>query len=478
MRQRKQQSMITKIHYPIVTGLFLLFLLSSSATATTYYIDPVNGSMDNDGTLSSPWLTLQEVVEAGFIESKSWSAPYSDDSVLTTINEGGPVQSGDTLVLMSGYHGKVDIHRYVNDETIWIKAGEGQSPMLSQLHFRASSYWSVSGLRVSPVYGELDETSLIRIESHSWTGPSSHITVTDNFIFSIEDCSNWSKDDWLDLSKNGISVGGDDCTIKNNEIRNINFGITVSGDRVVVSGNSVLNFAGDGMRGLGDYGVFEYNFVANAIDINDNHDDGFQSWARDGNPVIGVILRGNTFYTNYNHPNEELLSKFQGIGCFDGYYENWRVVNNLVVVSHYHGISLYGATNSVIVNNTVVDDGHHLDDRMVPWIRLTTHKDGSYGEGNVVRNNIGELSSTDLGVTQDHNSDPGVSTSDYGNYDIYFKDWLNLDYSLKASAPATGAGGKDEAPGDDIRGRVRGARIDAGAYQRATLLPFLHLLMD
>ncbi len=107
-----------------------------------HYIDPVNGSMDNDGTFSSSWLTLQKVVEAGFIESRSWSTPYSDESVLTAINEGGPVRSGDTVVLMSGYHGKVDIHHYVNDETIWITAGEGQRPILSQLHFRASSNWS------------------------------------------------------------------------------------------------------------------------------------------------------------------------------------------------------------------------------------------------------------------------------------------------------------------------------------------------
>lgn len=145
---------------------------------------------------------------------------------------------------------------------------------------------------------------------------------------------------------------------------------------------------------------------------------------------------------------------------------------------------MYGARNSIIVNNTVVDDSHHKDDRMIPWIRLTTHKDGSYGEGNIVRNNIGKLASTSLGVVIDHNYDPAVirgddsGPGDHSNYDLFFKDHLSLDYSLVTSAPAMAGGIKDGAPKYDIRGRPRGAKIDAGAYQRPIFLPFLPLLFD
>ncbi|MEZ4907257.1 MAG: hypothetical protein R2771_06390 [Saprospiraceae bacterium] len=44
----------------------------------------------------------------------------------------------------------------------------------------------------------------------------------------------------------------------------------------------------------------------------------------------------------------------QGLVDFDGFAENWVIENNLVVIHHPHGISLYGATNCKIINNTVV----------------------------------------------------------------------------------------------------------------------------
>ncbi|NJO91661.1 MAG: hypothetical protein HC831_23880 [Chloroflexia bacterium] len=36
-------------------------------TGKTFYIDPVNGSADGDGSDQKPWRTLQEVIENGLI---------------------------------------------------------------------------------------------------------------------------------------------------------------------------------------------------------------------------------------------------------------------------------------------------------------------------------------------------------------------------------------------------------------------------
>lgn len=460
--------------------ILLMCLFTGHATAKTFYVDPTLGNANNDGSQASPWRTLQEVIDHGLIESQRWNRPYQPGGGKVVHNAGAPVKGGDTLILMSGHHGKIDIHWYQNSDPITIRAGTNQTPTASQLHFQSSARWSVSGLTISPEFGDTDEGNLIRIESHSYNGPSSHITITNNTLYSANNIKNWSVNDWLSRAKSGISVDGDHSVVRNNTIRNINFGISVSADHVTVQHNSVINFSGDGMRGLGDHGVFEYNFVANAFKVNSNHDDGFQSWSRDGKPVVGVILRGNQFHTNFDHPNPTLLSTFQGIGCFDGYYNNWVIENNLLAVSHWHGISLYGANNARIVNNTVVDDPAHNDDRMVPWIRLTTHKNGTHGKGNVVRNNIGRLASISSGVSIDHNLDPQVSASDHSNYQTIFRSPQTGNYQLTASSPAISAGSPLLAPTIDITGKPRRGAIDLGAlqYRSAPLSPLLLLLED
>ena len=139
----------------------------------------------------------------------------------------------------------------------------------------------------------------------------------------------------------------------------MNFGISVTGASNVVERNVIENFSGDGLRGLGDYGVFEFNTVKNCYDVNANHDDGFQSWSVGpggvGTGVVrGIVLRGNRIL-NYEDPNQPHRGTLQGIGCFDGFFEDWIIENNEILTDHWHGITLSGARNCRIVNNTVVD---------------------------------------------------------------------------------------------------------------------------
>ena len=50
------------------------------------------------------------------------------------------------------------------------------------------------------------------------------------------------------------------------------------------------------------------------------------------------MLRGNLFI-NFENPNQPLKGTLQGIGCFDGFFVDWVVENNVVVTNHWHGIS-------------------------------------------------------------------------------------------------------------------------------------------
>ena len=58
--------------------------------------------------------------------------------------------------------------------------------------------------------------------------------------------------------------------------------------------------------------------------------------------VVGLVLRGNTII-NYEDPDQPHRGTLQGIGCFDGMFVDWIIENNVIIVDHYHGITLSGA---------------------------------------------------------------------------------------------------------------------------------------
>ncbi len=220
------------------------------------------------------------------------------------------------------------------------------------------------------------------------------------------------------------------------------------------------NFAGDGLRGLGNDMVFEYNLVKNCYDVNGNHDDGFQSWSINDDPARErVVLRGNTFI-NYEDPDQPFRGTLQRIGCFDGPYVDWVVENNLVLTDHWHGISLYGAQNCRIVNKTVVD----LNDESPgpPWIMVNPHKDGTPSQGCLIRNNIAATITATGDTVEDHNHRLSDEENLFDNPDV-------MDYHLRAddNSPVIDQGSSDLAPATDLDGvsRPNGNAPDIGCYE-------------
>jgi parallel beta-helix repeat protein len=139
---------------------------------------------------------------------------------------------------------------------------------------------------------------------------------------------------------------------------------------------------------------------------------------------------------------------------------DWIVENNVVVVDHYHGITLGGARNCRIVNNTVLDPN---DRRPGPAaIRIGRHKNGTPSSGCTVRNNLASALHVDSGreMTVDHNlivDDPAA----------IFVDSANRDLRLRAGSPAVDAGAHELAPKTDITGvqRPQGQGVDVGAFE-------------
>jgi len=447
-------------------SLSICFVLLSAANllASVFYADPSLGNSRNTGTSASPWKTLQEVLDSAKIETRMYAVkPFSPGAAMVAKNAGAPVKAGDTIMLRNGYHGAIFASEYYNSDYITIMAQPGQKPWIANLELRSGCKWRVKGLFISPEKAPVYQVkTLINFASHSWTGESYDCIAEACSCYSVIDDSRWTEKDWDTLSCDAMSLPGTRMVARGNYFHNVNFGISVDGDSCLVERNTINHFASDGLRGLGDYDTFQYNTVKNCLAINDNHDDGFQSWSVGaggvGTGVVkGMVLRGNTII-NYEDPAMPFKGTMQGIGCFDGMFEDWLIENNVVLVDHWHGITLLGAKNCTIINNTVGDV--NTIDPGPPWIYIGDHKDSTHSSGCVIRNNLSTAYIMGQGVLADHNIT-------YSNYNTFFVDYAHLDMRLKAGCAAVDSGSPALAPAIDIAGisRPQGNAVDVGAHE-------------
>lgn len=463
---------------PCLLAALALLAWAGTALGAEFYVDPVNGSAAGTGTAGDPWLTIEQVLSDGLIETQVWdSLPYvAGSSTLIPHNAGAPVKAGDTLWLRTGYHGEVVFNGYYNAAPVTIAAQTGHTPGLSRIATNAGSNWTFRGISISPSHApSYANNTCVSIRDHNFHGPSHHYVIEDCAIFSVPDVSGWTQADWRNLSANAILIDADDSVVQRNDIRNIYMGISTTGSNISVAHNTVDRFGGDGARVLGDNTTFEYNTIKNSYwcdengdgihDGNDNHDDLFQSWTNGpggvgSGTVTGVVIRGNTMICQ-DDPAIPFPGTPQGVGCFDGTFVNWRIENNVIVADHWHGITLLGADGCVVINNTVVDPNASTPGPC--WISIDDHKSGTAPTNCVVRNNISNsLNNAGSGVTEDSNL-----TIAFAAYATYFVNAATFDLHILETAPAVDVGSATGAPSidHDTWPRPYGAGYDVGAFE-------------
>jgi hypothetical protein len=418
-------------------------------TGNIFYIDPINGSPEGDGSAANPWRSLQEVIEGEMIECYRHSEANNANSELEVVHEGAPVKGGDKLVLRSGYHGYIKLNYFIFKDWLTITAEKDHTPVLAQFRIEGAfekiylknltvlkesyqgdeNYWEVEVLN-------RNNNSCVYLCSSSFWGKGSRVKLNGLRVKTAENTSSWTAADWVEKSASGINLRSvQNVEIINCTIENVKHGLCIEyfSDHSVAVNNTINNYSADGSRLISNDVLFANNTITNCYKVDDNHDDAIQSYTRGedlsaGTGVLSdVIIRGNLIIGTPDRENP-LAGNPQGIGCFDGFFENWVVENNVVITDHYHGISFYGMRNSMIVNNTVIDQvpGNNT----CPWIVINPHKDGTESENCIIANNIVSYSIGANGINVRESNNYIFGRNHYQEIYQFFIDPDNYDFHL------------------------------------------------
>lgn len=421
-----------------LAALTLLAAPVSQALAATYYVAPVSSppTCTSDGTLACPFASI--------------TAAFSSKKII----------GGDTVLLMDGDHAGVDKMNFTFDSMVTIQSQNGSNARIPFIHFDdTAKNIRLRNLKIWRDDGDVGTTFLIRTYSGA-----SYLTFENLELRSRQDSNNylaWTADRWNAVATTAMDLRGSYITVRNCTLTGVRGGIYM-GPNALVENNIVDGFAEDGMKGVSN-STFRNNLVKNAFSvISGYHRDGFQAYTTPDAPITNLVLDSNTIIQWTQAPGNPLMGSLQGVGMFDGWYDNLTIRNNLVVTDHSHGISVYGTRGAKILNNTVVDLSGLPG--TVPWIMLSALKDGTPSQNVVLANNvamqIAAASDPANNVVVQNNSvilDPATT----------FQGISTLNYR-----PTTASGFIDTADAatsttTDILGTARpsGAAPDRGAYE-------------
>lgn len=143
-----------------------------ASSGKSFYVDPIHGKPGNNGSLLAPWKSLNDVINNGLVESQDWDIlPYNKrSSVLVDKNGGAPVQSGDTIYLMDGNHGDIEIKGLYNKGNITVAAFPDQYPVINSIKVLGGSNWTFESLE----YLENETSSMYEVPSAEY-GPVYHV---------------------------------------------------------------------------------------------------------------------------------------------------------------------------------------------------------------------------------------------------------------------------------------------------------------
>lgn len=421
-------------------GTLAFLLLDLPVSAEIRFIDPTPRAQSDaaDGSMAQPWPSL--------------AAAFASDQIA----------DGDSLQLLSGEYGEVIISKAVFKTPVTISPAKGAMVHLTGLKIDRSQNLSFHGLAIWPLGA--GKGQLVKTDRRSVGIVFQNLDIRSRV--DADTYPSWSKDDWLSSRRGGILLGGPDNALLDSHLTGLAFAIGAIGARARIEGNVVRGFSGDGARVLGDASVFSHNQIEDCVQVDKNHADGFQSWSlgpdrRPGKGTVrGLKIENNSIREWANPILSPLRCSLQGIGMFDGMYEDVIIRNNLVEVSAPHGITVAGGRRVVVTYNTVINN--RAVNRKFPWIAVVPHKNKTPSEDVVIANNIATI------IRYIH--DPGLRTTVSGNLTgmapaQIFVDPARGDFRPRQGGPADGRAVPAFTLPTDLSGQPRGQNPDIGALE-------------
>lgn len=371
-------------------------------------------------------------------------------------------KGGDVILLAAGDYPGLTVKGKKPDSAITIRSLTGKTARFEKIAVNDAKSLTFQNLSVwasDPVASGADRVNVTSSADIAFDGLDVRSGAD------AADYPTWTKQQWADRSMKGFqSRFSTGVSVRNSTFTGFGFAVVLMSPGDVFEGNQIRGFSGDGLRVLGDNSVIKGNLISDCARINDNHPDGIQSWSQDGKPVKGLVLDGNIIRDWSTKPKPGFACDMQGIGFFDGFYDDLTIQNNLIITQTYHGLSIYGPRNAKIINNTVVNSDP-ANSSPSPWLGIFPHKNGTKAKDVVIANNFaGRYSNVTASAAQNIVVAGNVTAkkADIASVIaaadvITATPWLDGGFVGKAD-PAY-------APATDLRGKPRGATPDAGALQ-------------
>ncbi|MQQ09573.1 hypothetical protein GFB49_13980 [Epibacterium sp. SM1979] len=363
-------------------ALLVWALTPAAQAATPVYLAPA--AQQNSDAPQKP-----QSNDAGIMSRRDGSrdAPFLHlADAISAVSSG----QGDHVALLPGAYGSVIWKNIAPLRTIDVRAETTGQVHFDRLVLDNVHNLTFSGFSVWPRKPVDEPGTLVTVHASS-----SHLTF-DRFDLrgradAPQTYMRWRAKDWLRRWRNnGFRLAGPDMRVQNSAITGVAFGITSHGTNARLEHNLIRGFSGDALRAVGNHSYVAHNRVQDCFAVDKNHDDGFQAWApRHGGArtsLVGLRLEHNQIWEWTGRRGHPLRCQLQGVGLFDGQYRDIEIRNNLVVVDHHHGISIYGAINGVIANNTVVHPSGNP--AKLPWISVNPHKNGTPSRNIEVSHNL------------------------------------------------------------------------------------------